>query len=114
MFLAALGSTGGWDVVVWLAKTGTWVWGDFSWYKALGAARYGSRRPMLSLLTTCLVFTALTCLGAVAMKLNVKRFFAGWTLLFIITWTVWIIGHEAHFKASINEFDKYGLSWGLS
>jgi uncharacterized membrane protein YadS len=114
MFLAALTSIWGWNLVGWMANTGTWVWGDFSWNKALKPASYQDWHPLLSLLTTYLVFTALTCLGAAAMKLNVKRFFAGWTILFIITWAVWIIGHEAHFKASINEFDKYGLSWGLS
>ncbi|ADE14612.1 conserved hypothetical protein [Nitrosococcus halophilus Nc 4] len=114
MFLAGLTSIWGWDLVGWMAKTGTWVWGDFSWDKALKATGYQEWHPLLSLLVTYLVFTALTCLGAAAMKLNLKRFFAGWTLLFVMTWAVWIMGHEAHFKASVNEFDKYGLSWGLS
>lgn len=114
MFLAGLASIWGWDLVGWMTKTGTWVWGDFSWDKALKVTSYQGWHPLLSLLATYLVFTALTVLGAAAMKLNLKRFFAGWTLLFIITWVVWIIGHEAHFKASVNEFDKYGLSWGLS
>jgi uncharacterized membrane protein YadS len=114
MFFAGLSSLWGWDLVGWMTKTSTWVWGDFAWENALQVAGYHGWHPLLSLLVTYLVFTALTCLGAAAMKLNVKRFLAGWTLLFAMTWAVWIIGHEAHLKASINEFDKYGLSWGLS
>lgn len=114
MLLAGLTSVWGWDLVGWMTRASTWVWGDFTWDKALQAASYQGWHPLLSLLVTYLVFTALTCLGAAAMNLNVKRFFAGWSILFVITWAVWIIGHEAHFKASVNEFDKYGLSWGLS
>ncbi|KFI22652.1 membrane protein [Nitrosococcus oceani] len=114
MFFAGLASIWGWNLVGWMTKTGTWVWGDFAWSKALKASSYQGWHPLLSLLVTYLVFTALTCLGAAAMKLDLKRFFLGWTFLFILTWIVWIIGHEAHFKASVNQFDQYGLSWGLS
>ncbi|ADJ28352.1 Uncharacterized protein family UPF0324 [Nitrosococcus watsonii C-113] len=114
MFFAGLASIWGWNLVGWMTTTSTWVWGDFAWNKALKVSGYQEWHPLLSLLVTYLVFTALTCLGAVAMKLDLKRFFLGWTFLFILTWMVWIVGHEAHFKASVNQFDQYGLSWGLS
>jgi uncharacterized membrane protein YadS len=70
--------------------------------------------PAMSLLITYLVFTTLTCIAAWAMKLDVKRFFAAWTVLFVLTWVVWIIGQEAHFKVPVHEFAKHDLSWGLS
>jgi uncharacterized membrane protein YadS len=31
-----------------------------------------------------------------------------------MTWVVWIIGQEAHFKVPVHEFAKHDLSWGLS
>lgn len=31
-----------------------------------------------------------------------------------MTWVIWIIGQEAHFKVPVHEFDKHDLSWGLS
>jgi uncharacterized membrane protein YadS len=114
MLFAGLTSIWGLDLVGWMAKTQTWVWGDFSWQNVLKPAGYKDWHPLLSLFVTYLVFTALTCLGAWAMKLDVKKFFLGWTIIFLITWAVWIIGHEAHFKAHVNEFDKYGITWGLS
>jgi uncharacterized membrane protein YadS len=114
MLFAGLASIWGLDLVGWMAKTQTWVWGDFSWQNVLKPAGYKDWHPLLSLFVTYLVFTALTCLGAWAMKLDVKKFFLGWTIIFLITWAVWIIGHEAHFKAHVNEFDKYGITWGLS
>jgi uncharacterized membrane protein YadS len=70
--------------------------------------------PLASLLVTYLVFTTLTCLAALTMKLDLKRFFAGWTVLFVLTWIIWVIGQEAHFKVPVNEFGKHDLSWGLS
>lgn len=75
---------------------------------------YSDWSPLVSLAMTYLVFTLLVCLGAVAIGLNLKRFFLGWTVLFIITWVVWIIGQEAHLKATPNQFDTYGIEWSLS
>ncbi|RKZ39565.1 MAG: putative sulfate exporter family transporter [Gammaproteobacteria bacterium] len=114
MLFAGLTSIWGVDLVGWMAKTQTWVWGDFSWQNVLKPSGYKEWHPLLSLFVTYLVFTALTCLGAWAMKLNVKKFFLGWTIIFLITWAVWIIGHEAHFKAHTHEFEKYGITWSLS
>ena len=115
MFGMGLLSLGGIDAVGWFAKTNTWVWGaeDIKFLKTSGKA-YKEWGQVGSLAMTYVVFTAMTCIGAYFMKLNVKKFFIGWTILFAITWTVWIIGHEAHFKAPVNKWDKYGLEWGLS
>ena len=103
MFVAGLLTI--WDVNIlgWMVKTKTWVWGDFAWAHALAASGkgvYKGMNPLLSLLTTYAVFTGLTCIGAYFMKLNVQRFFIGFTIIFALTWGLWIIGNEAHFKAS--------------
>ncbi len=114
MFLASVSSLWGWDLTGWMAKTGTWVWGKFSIAAALKPSGKIALHPAMSLLVTYLVFTTLTCIAAWAMKLDVKRFFAAWTVLFVLTWIVWIIGQEAHFKVPVHEFAKHDLSWGLS
>jgi uncharacterized membrane protein YadS len=114
MFLASVSSLWGWDLTGWMAKTGTWVWGKFSIAAALKPSGKIALHPAMSLLVTYLVFTTLTCIAAWAMKLDVKRFFAAWTVLFVLTWIVWIIGQEAHFKVPVHEFTKHDLSWGLS
>ena len=103
MFLAGFLSI--WDVNIlgWMAKTKTWVWPDFAWANVLAASGKGAYKgmhPLASLLTTYAVFTGLTCIGAYFMKLDVKRFFIGFTIIFAMTWAIWIIGFEAHFKAS--------------
>lgn len=114
MFAAGLVSLTGLDLVGWMAKPATWV--EFTWENALKPAgeAYSDWHPLVSLAMTYIVFTVLTGIGAAAMGMNVRRFIAGWTILFLITWAAWIIGHEAHLKATAQDFDKYGISWGLS
>ncbi|MBM7855216.1 putative membrane protein YadS [Desulfohalotomaculum tongense] len=112
MFFAGLLSITGVDLVGWMAKTHTWV-NPADGLSASGKA-YKDMHPLLSLLITYIVFTALTTTGAYFMKLNVKKFLYGWTIIFAITWACWFIGHEAHFKAVPQDWDKYGITWGLA
>lgn len=114
MLFAGLASLWGWDLVGWMVKTRTWVWGDFSWSNALAVTGYEGWHPLAGLAATYAVFTALVTLAARFMQLELGRFLAGWTILFFLTWAVWIIGHEAHFAAPVNEFDRHGIEWGLS
>ena len=105
MFGAGLMSIWGVDLIGWMAKTKTWEIGrlmdDFSWGQLLKPAGKGYKElhPFLALLTTYGVFTALLCIGAYFQKLDVKKFFLGFTAIFFITWASWMTGHEAHFKA---------------
>ena len=118
MFLLGLLSLTGVDLVGWMAKTHTWALGhpEKGFATSLSAAgkAYADMSPLASFLVTYAVFTALTCIGAYFMKLNVKKFFVGFTIIFLITWACWVIGHEAHFKATPNQWEKYGITWGLS
>jgi uncharacterized membrane protein YadS len=105
MFVAGLLTIWGVDLVGWMTKIHTWeitnLLSDFSWGKLVAPAgkAYEEMPPFVSLLTTYAVFTILVCIGAYFQRLNVTRFFWGFTAIFFITWSVWIIGHEAHFKA---------------
>ncbi len=117
MFAAGLTSIWGWDLVGWMAKYKTWVWGDFTWENALrltGDYYKANWHPLVGLIFTYIVFTILVMIGARAQKLDLQRFWAGWTIIFILAWFSWIVGHEAHFAAPVNEFKDFGLTWGLS
>ncbi len=112
MFLMGLLSIWGVDIVGWQSKASTWI-EPGKWIKPAGKA-YKDLGWVGSLVTTYVVWTALTCIGAKAMKLDMKKFFWGFTILFCITWIAWIVGREAHLAAPINKFGKYGIEWGLS
>ena len=112
MFLMGLLSIWGIDVVGWQSKAATWI-EPGKWIKPAGKA-YKDFGWVGSLISTYVVWTALTCIGAAAMKLDMKKFFWGFTTLFCITWIAWIIGREAHLAAPVHKFAKYGIEWGLS
>jgi len=127
LFFFGLGllSIWGLDAVGWIAKPKTWEFTnlihDFSWSKLLktSSKNYHNLHPLLSLFITYIVFVSLTTIGAYFQKLNVKKFFIGFTAIFFLTWLAWIIGHEAHLSAidavvkKHNYYQEFGLSWGL-
>lgn len=114
MFAMGLLSIWGIDAVGWFAKPTTWVWGESTtWYKVSGKA-YSGMGQWTAIGVTYIVWTALVCIGAYFQKLNVMKFWKGWTVLFIITFVATGLGYEAHLKAPVNQFEKYGLTWGLS
>lgn len=125
MFLAGLFTIWDIDLVGWMTKVKTWEWTDlmsnFSWAKLLkpSTKHYAQLHPLVSLFFTYFIFTFITCIGAYFQKLDVKKFFFGFTIIFFITWLCWIAGHEAHFKSvdaivkGKNYFEKYNLTWGL-
>ena len=121
MFFAGLLTV--WDINIlgWMVNTKTWVFSDFmndpAWHKILKPSHMKEWKkgagPLYALLTTYGVFTLLTCIGAYFMKLDVKKFFWGFTIIFFLTYTTWVIAFEAHFKAaksaqSLNSPDVYG------
>ena len=112
MFAVGLTSIWGFDLVGWQLKPTTWTVAG-KWANPATKA-YASLGWLGSFLVTYAVWTTLTCIGAYFMKLDVKKFFMGWTILFVLAWTSWLIGHEAHIAAPINDFGKRGITWGLS
>jgi len=114
MFSLGLLSIWGIDAVGWMAKPTAWVAGqEGAFFKPSGKA-YSGLGQWGSLGVTYLVWTTLVCIGAYFQRLNVARFWQGWTVLFLITYTATIIGHEAHLSAPVNKWESLGLSWGFS
>nr|VFK00799.1 MAG: hypothetical protein BECKH772A_GA0070896_102031 [Candidatus Kentron sp. H]VFK02267.1 MAG: hypothetical protein BECKH772B_GA0070898_102703 [Candidatus Kentron sp. H]VFK04711.1 MAG: hypothetical protein BECKH772C_GA0070978_102011 [Candidatus Kentron sp. H] len=93
LFLAGMFSIWGLDLVGWMAKPKTWewtaFWADPSWGRILSVSygkagkAYEALSPFASLILTWLIFTALTCMGAYFQRLDVKKFFFGFTCIFI-------------------------------
>ncbi len=108
----ALFSLAGIDLVGWIAEPKKWV--DPAQGIVVAGKAYQGLHPLVSLLVTYVVFTVLTCIGAAAMKWNVKQYFLGFTCLFVITWGIWYLGSNAHLAAMKNQYGKYGITWSLS
>ncbi len=114
-FFLGLLSIFGPDLVGWVAKPAKWG-GTVALSHGLKPAgkAYKSLGPWGSLFVTYAFFTVATCIGAFAMKWNVKKYFIGWTFIFFLTYAIWVFFHHAFFAANITNRAKFGLDWSLS
>lgn len=125
IYAAGLMSLAGIDLVGWMSRPRTWEWtnvvGDFSWSKLLrsSGAAYAEWHPLATWLVTYLVFTGLLGIGAYFQRLDMRRFLAGFTVIFLLTWACWIVGNEMHLTTvdavvdGRNAYRDNMLSWGL-
>ena len=125
LYAASLLSLAGLDLVGWMPRPRTWVWsylvGVFGWSMLLApaGAGYAAWHPVLAWLAAYAVFGALFTLGAYHLKLDVRRFVLGFTVLFVLTWLAWLGGNELHLTivdATVDGRNRYvegGLTWGL-
>ncbi len=124
-FFLGLLSLAGVDLVGWIAYPRKWVFSlpdgaaaakivtfDNAFY-ALGGKYsltakefYSSLGPIGSILVTYVIFTIATSIGAYFMKWNIKKYLAGWTIIFFMTYLVWFIGHHAFFAATAIDLKK--------
>ena len=85
-------SLAGADLVGWMARPRAWEWTDvagaFAFGKLLAPAGtgYAGWHPLASFAVTYLVFTVLFSVGAGNLRLDVRRFALGFTVLFVVTW----------------------------
>ena len=111
-FFLGLLSVTGVDLVGWIAYPEKWV--DISKSITPLGKSYKGLSAIGSLGVTYVMFTLATCIGAFFMKWNVRKFFAGWTFIFVLTYIIWIIGNHAFFAANMTNRVKYGLTYSLS
>lgn len=113
IFLLGLGPVFGSDLLGWVVKASTWI--DISKAIApISKAYKGSMSGVTSLLLTYLFLLAVTTIGAAAMGSNVKRYIAGFTIIFWITYLCMIIGENAFIAATPDKQVKFGIPWSLS
>ena len=109
LFILCLATAYGMDIMGWVVKASTWV--DAG--KAMGptSKAYAYLGPLGSFIVTWLVLLILTTIGAAAMGWKRSRFVAAFTVIFILTWMCWVIGHNAYIAAT--DPQKAGVPWSL-
>jgi len=109
IFFLCLGALWGIDLMGWVVKTSVWI--DPSKAIKPASPNYEYLGPIGSLIVTYIVLLVLTTIGATAMGWNVKRFVAGFTFIFFVTYLCWVIGHWAWIAATKPE--EFGIPWSL-
>lgn len=106
------------DLVGWIAYPGKWV--GFSGDKSFGTALnslgegYKSLGFVGSLLVSYICLTIPLLVAAYFMHWDLKRFSLAWTIIFFLTYIIWVIGNHAFFSANQTNKAKYGLETVLS
>lgn len=67
-----------------------------------------------SLVISYVIYTGATCIGAKAMKMDVKKFFLSFTVIYWLTAIVFILSRNAYIQATSIERAEFGIEWSLS
>lgn len=112
IFLLGLGPIFGSDLLGWVVKSASWT--DIAKSIAPISKAYKGMSGITSLLLTYLFLLVITSAGAYFMGANVKRFAAGFSIIFWITYLCIIAGEYAYISATPDKQAKFGIPWSLS
>ncbi|MDB5988791.1 MAG: putative rane protein of unknown function [Herbaspirillum sp.] len=112
VFVLALVGIGTFDLLGWSVSTS--IWTNLSVALGTSAKSYAGFGGIAALIATYIALLIVLSIGAVALKIPVKRFAIAFTAVFALAYASWIIGNYAHFAAvTPTEFQKFGIDWSL-
>jgi uncharacterized membrane protein YadS len=113
IFFLALPAAFGVDLLGWInAIASNWLDPARSINTATKA--YAWLHPVASLILTYLFILAILTIAAAAMKLNVKKFVAGFTFIYWCTFFFYWLGSYAYIAATPQEWERLKIPWALS
>jgi len=100
------------DILGWAVTTAVWI-------KPFGALSpiskgYAGWPGFVYLVATFAFLAAVLTLGAGALKLDLKKFLRGFTVVFFASYLAWFIGSWAYIAATPDKRKAFGLMWSLS
>ncbi|OFX26063.1 MAG: hypothetical protein A2V77_18255 [Anaeromyxobacter sp. RBG_16_69_14] len=112
IFVLSLGVFAGVDVLGWGIQTNVWI--DPGKALAPASASYEKMSGPVSLLLTYVFMTFLMVICAKVLDADIKEFLVGFTLVFWISYTCWLVGNNAYIAATTRaEMDKFGITWAM-
>jgi uncharacterized membrane protein YadS len=112
IFVLALGSLGGADILGWVVTTG--VWTDLSKALAPMSKAYAALGGFGALVATYVALLVVMTAGAAALRADVGRFALAFTAVFWISYICWIAGSYANMAVNTPaDMQKFGISWSL-
>jgi hypothetical protein len=111
VFALSLPAAAGVDLLGWAVATSGWV--DIAKAMAPVSKAYTGLPGIASLALTYLFTLALMSVGAAALRLDLRKFVAGFSLIFAISYVCWLIGNYAHIAATPDKRGGFGITWSL-
>ncbi|MGD0211952.1 MAG: putative sulfate exporter family transporter [Terriglobales bacterium] len=112
VFALSLGLLAGIDLLGWAVTTSVWTVPA----KALAPASklYSHLPASFSLVATYFFLLAVLLVGAKALRADLKRFAAGFTAIFIVSYACWFLGSWAYIAATPDKRAALKIPWSLS
>ena len=112
IFVLSLGLLFGVDLLGWVVTTSVWT----NPAKALGPAskRFANLPTFVSLIGTYVFLLAVFLTGAKALRANLARFAAGFTVVFVLSYGCWFLGNWAHIAATPDKRQALKIGWSLN
>ena len=99
------------DLLGWSATAKVWL----EPAKSIAPVAKGSTAPLwLSLIGAYAFVLTVMCTAAWLLGVNLARFCAAFTVLFVASVICWIVGHYAYIAATSEKFEKLGITWSLN
>src|SRR5262252_1970260 len=112
IFFSALACLYGYDLLGWAVTTSVWI--DPGQALSTVSKAYAALGGLGGLAVTYLALPAVLTVGAAALRANVLRFLAAFTVVFWFAYASWIVGSFAQIAAvTPADLQKYGISWSL-
>ena len=112
IFVLGLGAFAGVNVLGWGAKVNVWI--DAAKAVVPVSTAFKEMPSIVSLILTYLFMLGLMLIAARCMRADIKKFAAGFTLVFWISYGCWFTGHYAYIAATPDVLAKYGINWSLN
>jgi uncharacterized membrane protein YadS len=112
IFVLSLGLLWGADLLGWAVVTSVWIAPG----KALApvSKAYANLPALLSLVATYVFLLVILAVGIKALRGNVKRFAAGFTGIFVLSYFCWFLGSWAYIAATPDKRAAFKLPWSLN
>src|SRR5208337_4224026 len=112
VFVLSLGLLFGKDTLGWAVTTSVWT----APAKALAPAskRFANLSAPLSLVATYFFLLFILLVGAKALRADLKRFAAGFTAIFIVSYACWFLGSWAYIAATPDKRAGLKIAWSLN
>jgi uncharacterized membrane protein YadS len=112
VFLLSCGLFFGIDVLGWGVKT--IVWTEISNSITSVSSNYSAMPGVISLILTYIFMLIIVGIGLKAMGEKITEFVIPFTIIFIISFICWLIGHYAYIAATSDKLNQLNISWSLN
>ncbi|MBI4720469.1 MAG: putative sulfate exporter family transporter, partial [Chitinivibrionia bacterium] len=112
IFLLSLGVLVGVDLLGWSTKVSVWLEPSKAFQTT--SAAYKGLPAVLSLIFTYVFMLAAMMIGARFLQADLKKFAAGFTVIFWASFLCWFLGHYAYIAATSDKHASFGIGWSLN